>query len=192
MHCTSSASNSWSACNSTQSSTTASSFQRSSGSSTQCVVVLLLCCHLFVFLCSVLHLSACVSLSPFPFTLWCRILLLLLLQVEDADSVDCVYDLFASVIHIGSRPSRGHYITVARSGDKWVVFDDDLVEVVGEEELQLFFGRTRTQTRNAQVCHCLARIAQVPGCPCRIFVCVRVCVCVCVRACVRACVCVCL
>src|SRR5690242_10244414 len=29
-----------------------------------------------------------------------------------------------------SGPNHGHYITIVRRGNKWIVFDDDLVEVL--------------------------------------------------------------
>ncbi|EGD82442.1 ubiquitin carboxyl-terminal hydrolase 12 [Salpingoeca rosetta] len=69
---------------------------------------------------------------------------------EAAEEEDRIYDLFAFVVHIGSRPSRGHYITIVRSNGNWVLFDDDIVDVMTDDELQLFFGRTATQCSYGQ------------------------------------------
>lgn len=44
------------------------------------------------------------------------------------------------IVHIGSGPYHGHYITLAKTHDQWVVFDDDTVEAVDEAYLQRFFG----------------------------------------------------
>eukprot|EP01134_Creolimax_fragrantissima_P002194 CFRG2194T1 len=59
---------------------------------------------------------------------------------DDAESPDQMYDLFAVVIHVGSGPNQGHYITIVKSHDNWLVFDDDNIEVVEESKLQSFFG----------------------------------------------------
>eukprot|EP00043_Microstomoeca_roanoka_P008465 m.81505 g.81505 ORF g.81505 m.81505 type:complete len:469 (-) comp14252_c1_seq3:171-1577(-) len=69
---------------------------------------------------------------------------------DTAEDQDRIYDLFAIVVHIGTRPSRGHYVTIVRSDDSWVLFDDDVVEAISEDELQLFFGRTTMQSNFSQ------------------------------------------
>ena len=44
------------------------------------------------------------------------------------------YQLSAVVVHIGTHPSAGHYICIARRFDgKWMKFDDDKVSDLGEE-----------------------------------------------------------
>jgi ubiquitin C-terminal hydrolase len=40
-----------------------------------------------------------------------------------------MYDLVAVVVHIGSSLNRGHYISIVKSEDIWILFDDDLVDV---------------------------------------------------------------
>jgi len=40
-----------------------------------------------------------------------------------------MYNLVAVVIHCGSGPNRGHYISIVKSHDFWLLFDDDMVDV---------------------------------------------------------------
>lgn len=47
--------------------------------------------------------------------------------------------LFAVVVHIGRGPNHGHYVAVVKSGGRWLLFDDDIVEPVDE---QVFDGIT--------------------------------------------------
>ncbi|KAJ2767526.1 hypothetical protein IWQ57_003915, partial [Coemansia nantahalensis] len=56
------------------------------------------------------------------------------------DTRDVLYTLSAIVVHLGGGPLHGHYISIARSGDQWVLFDDDCVEVIAENELSNYFG----------------------------------------------------
>ncbi|XP_074456237.1 ubiquitin carboxyl-terminal hydrolase 12-like isoform X5 [Larus michahellis] len=46
----------------------------------------------------------------------------------DATNPDRMYDLVAVVVHCGSGPNRGHYITIVKSHGFWLLFDDDIVE----------------------------------------------------------------
>ncbi|KAJ1912204.1 hypothetical protein H4219_005688, partial [Mycoemilia scoparia] len=57
---------------------------------------------------------------------------------EEAD--DVLYHLFGVVIHLGGGPFHGHYISIVRSKDKWVLFDDDCIEMIEESELYNYFG----------------------------------------------------
>ncbi|KAJ2848230.1 hypothetical protein IWW36_003424 [Coemansia brasiliensis] len=56
------------------------------------------------------------------------------------DTEDVLYSLSAIVVHLGGGPFHGHYISIVRSGDKWVLFDDDCVEIIDENELSNYFG----------------------------------------------------
>ncbi|XP_075854061.1 ubiquitin carboxyl-terminal hydrolase 46 isoform X2 [Microcebus murinus] len=47
---------------------------------------------------------------------------------SDAVNLDRMYDLVAVVVHCGSGPNRGHYITIVKSHGFWLLFDDDIVE----------------------------------------------------------------
>ena len=40
-----------------------------------------------------------------------------------------MYDLIAVVVHCGTGPNRGHYITIVKSQGFWLLYDDDIVEV---------------------------------------------------------------
>lgn len=51
------------------------------------------------------------------------------LQSDDAVNPDRLYDLIAVVIHCGSGPNRGHYISIVKSHGFWLLFDDDQVDV---------------------------------------------------------------
>lgn len=53
----------------------------------------------------------------------------LLLQSDDAVNPDRLYNLVAVVVHCGSGPNRGHYISIVKSHDFWLLFDDDMVDV---------------------------------------------------------------
>nr|CAI5821466.1 unnamed protein product [Callosobruchus analis] len=48
---------------------------------------------------------------------------------DDALNPDRLYDLVAVVIHCGSGPNRGHYISIVKSHGFWLLFDDDQVDV---------------------------------------------------------------
>lgn len=50
-------------------------------------------------------------------------------QSDDAYNPDRLYDLVAVVVHCGSGPNRGHYISIVKSHGFWLVFDDDIVDV---------------------------------------------------------------
>eukprot|EP00004_Rigifila_ramosa_P009453 TRINITY_DN2100_c0_g1_i1.p1 TRINITY_DN2100_c0_g1~~TRINITY_DN2100_c0_g1_i1.p1 ORF type:complete len:183 (+),score=41.80 TRINITY_DN2100_c0_g1_i1:596-1144(+) len=71
---------------------------------------------------------------PFPFEL----------KMTESAEPDTLYTLFAVVIHVGSGPHHGHYTCVVRSNSQWLLFDDDLVDVIEEEQVQRFcFGSTQ-------------------------------------------------
>lgn len=59
---------------------------------------------------------------------------------EDTDDGERLYELFAVVVHIGNGPSHGHYVTVVRSGNQWVMCDDENVEPIEESDLANYFG----------------------------------------------------
>lgn len=67
------------------------------------------------------------------------------LKKGDAADSDRIFDLVAVVVHCGSTPNRGHYITIGwllhtvpkciltisvKSHCYWLLFDDDIVDVI--------------------------------------------------------------
>merc|ERR1712060_907119 len=56
------------------------------------------------------------------------------------DNEGPLYRLFAVVVHVGSGPNHGHYVSLIRSRGKWLCFDDETVEKVPETQLAQFFG----------------------------------------------------
>lgn len=67
------------------------------------------------------------------------------LSKENDDDED-FYRLYAVIVHVGSDPSHGHYVCYVQSHGHWLLFDDDVVEVVDEEALQHVFGSTKKNT----------------------------------------------
>ena len=53
-----------------------------------------------------------------------------------SDDVDTEYSLFAVVIHVGSGPNHGHYVSLVKSHNHWLFFYDENVEMVEERTLQ--------------------------------------------------------
>nr|GMC59599.1 ubiquitin carboxyl-terminal hydrolase 3 [Ipomoea batatas] len=65
--------------------------------------------------------------------------------VEDADTE---YSLFAVVVHIGSGPNHGHYVSLVKSHNHWLFFDDENVEMIDESAVQTFFGSAQEYSSN--------------------------------------------
>ncbi|KAM0755007.1 cysteine proteinase [Meredithblackwellia eburnea MCA 4105] len=58
---------------------------------------------------------------------------------------DRLYELWAIVVHIGVGPHHGHYISIVKSGSRWIVFDDNSVFPIEEKDIQRYFGDTPGQ-----------------------------------------------
>ncbi|PIA17031.1 cysteine proteinase [Coemansia reversa NRRL 1564] len=56
------------------------------------------------------------------------------------ETEDVLYSLSAVAVHLGGGLFHGHYISIVRSGTSWVLFDDDCVELIDENELSNYFG----------------------------------------------------
>lgn len=70
---------------------------------------------------------------------------------------DRLYDLVAVVVHCGSTPNRGHYITVVKAQSFWLLFDDDLVDKIEESTIEDFFGLSDCNAqKNSEVTICLS------------------------------------
>lgn len=46
------------------------------------------------------------------------------------------------MIHCGSGPNRGHYISIVKSHGLWLLFDDDIVDVSINTHLQKHYNTT--------------------------------------------------
>jgi len=58
----------------------------------------------------------------------------------DAEDSDRLYDLIAVIVHCGSGPHRGHYVSIVKSHGTWLLFDDDNVEMIEPSGMEDFFG----------------------------------------------------
>ncbi|KAF0906480.1 hypothetical protein E2562_011472 [Oryza meyeriana var. granulata] len=65
-----------------------------------------------------------------------------------SEDADCEYSLFAVVVHVGSSPNHGHYVSQIKSHGNWLSFDDDTVQISGESTLQTFYGSSREHCGN--------------------------------------------
>ncbi|KAL4244242.1 hypothetical protein ABKN59_010461 [Abortiporus biennis] len=60
--------------------------------------------------------------------------------VDDAEDPDRLYELFGVVVHIGSGPHHGHYVSIIKARGIWYLFDDDSVEVIKESDISRYYG----------------------------------------------------
>jgi len=56
------------------------------------------------------------------------------------ETPDKLYELFATVIHLGPGFQYGHYMSIVKSHGHWIKFDDDYIEMVDEKLIQHIFG----------------------------------------------------
>uniref|UniRef100_A0A7N0UPS6 ubiquitinyl hydrolase 1 n=1 Tax=Kalanchoe fedtschenkoi TaxID=63787 RepID=A0A7N0UPS6_KALFE len=61
---------------------------------------------------------------------------------------DIEYSLFAVVVHVGSGPNHGHYVSLVKSHNHWLYFDDENVEMMEEHSVQTFFGSAQEYSSN--------------------------------------------
>lgn len=60
---------------------------------------------------------------------------------DDAEDPDRLYELYAVIVHLGSTPFHGHYVSIIKTKDKgWLLFDDELVLPVDKNYVRNFFG----------------------------------------------------
>jgi len=69
---------------------------------------------------------------------------------DDASNPERLYDLIAVVIHCGSGPNRGHYISIVKSHGFWLLFDDDLVDKIEATNIEDFYGLTSDIQKNSE------------------------------------------
>tara|TARA_B110000977_G_scaffold200417_1_gene290867 strand:- start:8242 stop:9219 length:978 start_codon:yes stop_codon:yes gene_type:complete len=63
---------------------------------------------------------------------------------------DASYDLFAIVVHVGSGPNHGHYISLVKSHGRWLTYDDDDVSLAEEDDLLRLYGNTKENTGGSE------------------------------------------
>ncbi|CAO3651639.1 unnamed protein product [Mucor hiemalis] len=59
---------------------------------------------------------------------------------DDTEDADRMYELWGIVVHIGSGPHHGHYVAIIKSNGQWMLFDDDVVTQIQEEDIQKYFS----------------------------------------------------
>ncbi|VVC30238.1 Ubiquitin specific protease, conserved site,Peptidase C19, ubiquitin carboxyl-terminal [Cinara cedri] len=69
---------------------------------------------------------------------------------DDAVNPDRMYNLVAVVIHCGSGPNRGHYISIVKSHDFWLLFDDDMVDKIDQSAIEDFYGLTSDLQKSSE------------------------------------------
>lgn len=83
----------------------------------------------------------------------------------DEEESDVVYDLFSVVIHVGQGPNHGHYVSIVKAHNRWLLFDDETVELIDEQSIAACYGTTQDGAQNTDVGYLLfyqARDAAVP------------------------------
>ncbi|XP_054721434.1 ubiquitin carboxyl-terminal hydrolase 46-like isoform X2 [Uloborus diversus] len=73
-----------------------------------------------------------------------------ILESDDAYNPDRLYDLVAVVIHCGSGPNRGHYISIVKSHGLWLLFDDDIVDKIDASAIEDFYGLTSDTQKTSE------------------------------------------
>ena len=59
----------------------------------------------------------------------------------DAEDPDRLYELYAVIVHLGSTPHAGHYVSIIKTADRgWLLFDDELVLPVDANYVRRYFG----------------------------------------------------
>ncbi|KAK9917186.1 hypothetical protein WJX75_001669 [Coccomyxa subellipsoidea] len=69
---------------------------------------------------------------------------------KDCMHVDDAYQLFAVVVHVGSGPNHGHYVSFVKSAEHWLFFDDELVEPMAEQQVHQAFGSTQEYSNSME------------------------------------------
>lgn len=69
---------------------------------------------------------------------------------DDAFNPERLYDLVAVVVHCGSGPNRGHYISIVKSHGFWLLFDDDIVDKIDASQIEEFYGLPSDMQKNSE------------------------------------------
>lgn len=73
----------------------------------------------------------------------------------EGENPDRMYDLVAVVIHCGSGPNRGHYISIVKSCGFWLIFDDDIVDKIEASAIEDFFGLATDLQKSSETAYIL-------------------------------------
>lgn len=89
----------------------------------------------------------------------------LILQNTSHDAVhpDNRYSLIAVVVHVGSGPNHGHYVSMIKSANTWLLFDDDNIDVIQESDLMQCFGSANDIVTNTDCGYLLFYQVQEEG-----------------------------
>ena len=71
-------------------------------------------------------------------------------KTSNSESDEKMYDLVAVVIHCGSGPNRGHYISIVKSFGFWLLFDDDIVDKIDASAIEEFYGLTSETSKTSE------------------------------------------
>ncbi|XP_070022939.1 ubiquitin carboxyl-terminal hydrolase 3-like isoform X2 [Nicotiana sylvestris] len=52
------------------------------------------------------------------------------------------------LVHVGSGPNHGHYVSLVKSHNHWLFFDDENAEIIDESAVQTFFGSAQEYSSN--------------------------------------------
>ena len=69
---------------------------------------------------------------------------------ENAVDAERLYRLRAIVVHAGSGPNQGHYLTIVHSHEMWLLFDDEKVNTIDEEMIATCFGVSHDALTNTE------------------------------------------
>mmetsp|Transcript_2658 Transcript_2658/g.8744 ORF Transcript_2658/g.8744 Transcript_2658/m.8744 type:complete len:402 (+) Transcript_2658:83-1288(+) len=72
-------------------------------------------------------------------------------QEEGGALEEVIYDLFAVVIHVGQGANHGHYVSIVKSHNRWLLFDDDDVHLIDEEWIANCYGTTQDGAQSSDV-----------------------------------------
>eukprot|EP01095_Lingulamoeba_sp_RSL-Kostka_P015703 TRINITY_DN7322_c0_g1_i1.p1 TRINITY_DN7322_c0_g1~~TRINITY_DN7322_c0_g1_i1.p1 ORF type:complete len:371 (+),score=84.17 TRINITY_DN7322_c0_g1_i1:369-1481(+) len=70
--------------------------------------------------------------------------------IEEDD--DTYYELFSVVIHVGIGPNQGHYVSLIKINEQWLLYDDEKIEVINPFEIQTYFGVFRERLTTNTTC----------------------------------------
>ena len=66
------------------------------------------------------------------------------MKQKDRDNGDIWYALSSLIVHIGTGITQGHYITLVKKNNSWVILDDEKVEFQNEKDLTTIYGGPQT------------------------------------------------